>query len=119
MVIIVIIMTLVSLVAPLSIKTINKAKAQTEYIQLHNTITKLSNHAFLNGSPIFLELRDNELRAQINGNVLTQRTFEYLNFSENQSFRFDRNGLPSKNSIDLSQIDSKRVLYFDLSYASN
>lgn len=119
MVLIVIIMTLVSLVAPISIKTINKAKAQTEYIQLHNTIKKLSYHAFLNGSPIFLELSNNKLRARTNGNVVTEQTFEYLRFDQNQSFRFDRNGLPSKNSIDLSQIDIKRVLYFDLSYAPN
>jgi len=123
LVVITIMMTMITLVAPLAINTVDKAEAQSEYLSFCGTLRRASIKAFANGSGINIVLDQNTLVAfivplTINGNaqlnpneneVIIERSYEYLNFSPLE-FTFNRNGMPDQVMISLMQRNKKRQL---------
>jgi len=95
LVVITIMMTMITLVAPLAINTVDKAEAQSEYLSFCGILRRASVKAFANGSGINITLDQNTLVAfivpktigsnseidSIEKKMVVERTFEYLNFS--------------------------------------
>lgn len=116
LVVITIMMTMMSLVAPLAINTIDKAEAQSEYLSFCGVLRRASMQAFANGSGINITLHQNTLTAFIvplrigaqqqrnpkENKITIERTYEYLNFSETELI-FNRNGMPNITTVSLSQ----------------
>jgi len=116
LVVITIMMTMVALVAPLAINTVNKAEAQSEYLAFCSVLRRASVKAFVNGSGITITLDQNNLivsiisltlgdsqRANpIENKIIIERTYEYLSFPETE-IKFNKNGMPNLTKINLTQ----------------
>jgi len=123
LVVITIMMTMMSLVAPLAINTVDKAEAQTEYLSFCGLLRSMSVQAFANGSGIQIELTNNNLLAYIvphplgyiaqntpqENKIIIERSYEYLNFSDTE-LKFNRNGMPNLMTINLTQRNKIREL---------
>ncbi|WP_448246057.1 pilus assembly FimT family protein [Thalassotalea agariperforans] len=122
LVVITIMMTMITLVGPLVINTINKAEAQSEYLSFCATLRRASTKAFVNGSGILIELQNDTLRVlklpvkafpnldDITEEQLTfEKKYKYLNFNELE-FIFNKNGMPNISTINLKQREKNREL---------
>jgi competence protein ComGC len=123
LVVITIMMTMISLVAPLAINTVNKAEAQSEYLSFCGTLRKASIKAFVNGSGIHIELYENTLKAfkispiinlaqhikDSNKHLLFERSYQYLNFMETD-IQFNKNGIANLTRVELKQGNKSREL---------
>ena len=123
LVVITIMMTMMSLVAPLARNTVDKAEAQTEYLSCCGLLRSMSVQAFANGSGIKIELTNNNLSAYIvphslgykaqntpqENKIIIERSYEYLNFSDTE-LKFNRNGMPNLITINLTQRNKIREL---------
>ena len=123
LVVITIMMTMMSLVAPLAMNTIDKAEAQSEFLSFCGTLRRASVKAFVNGSGIKMTLDKNTLTAwQVNEDiglvaddefiepqVLFEREYKYLTFSTT-NLNFNKNGIANLVSINLTQLKRKRAL---------
>jgi len=123
LVVITIMMTMMSLVAPLAVDTVDKAEAQSEYLSFCSLLRRISVKAFANGAGMTVELKDNTLKvASIPSNLfldeqfqdspdeyIFEYTYKYLNFDE-VKLLVNRNGMPSRESIFLTQRDKTREL---------
>lgn len=123
LVVITIMMTMITLVAPLAINTVDKAEAQGEYLSFCGVLRRASVQAFANGSGINITLEQNTLIAfivplvignnqtidSIEKKIIVERTYEYLNFSDTE-LKFNRNGIPNLSAISLTQRNKVRQL---------
>jgi prepilin-type N-terminal cleavage/methylation domain-containing protein len=123
LVVITIMMTMLTLVAPLAINTVDKAEAQTEYLSFCGLLRRASMQAFANGSGVQITLDENVLTAfmvplQIGSKqhfsaqeneIIFQRSFEYLTFSKLE-LQFNRNGMPNLSALRLNQRNQVRQL---------
>lgn len=123
LVVITIMMTMLTLVAPLAINTVDKAEAQTEYLSFSGLLRRASMQAFANGSGMHITLDENELTAfmvplQIGSmqhlspqesKIVFQRSYQYLTFSKVE-FQFNRNGMPNVTELSLTQRNKVRQL---------
>ena len=109
MVVVVLMMLVISLVAPMGVNMVEKAKAQTEYIQLQSFFKKRSQQAFLSSQVVYIETSDNSLTYWQRGDQRTVKTFDNLVFSKEISkFSFNRTGLPSLLLLDV-QVGNKAL----------
>ena len=96
-----------SLVAPMGMNMVTKARAQTEYLQLQQKMNSMATHAFTQAQPLELVFDDNTLTSYRFDSVASvlifnqSETFEFISFPEKQTVRFNRNGIPNTNSIDV------------------
>lgn len=96
-----------SLVAPMGMNMVTKARAQTEYLQLQQKMNSMATHAFTQAQPLDLVFDDNTLTSYRFDSVASvlifnqSETFEFISFPEKQTVRFNRNGIPNTNSIDV------------------
>ncbi|MBL0710110.1 MAG: hypothetical protein JJV99_03685 [Colwellia sp.] len=123
LVVITIMMTMVALVAPLAINTVDKAEAQSEYLDFCGILRRASIKAFVNGSGITVTLEQNKLTVfiipltlghnqrlnPIENKVIVERSYEYLTFPETE-IKFNRNGMPNLTTISLTQRKKTRQL---------
>jgi prepilin-type N-terminal cleavage/methylation domain-containing protein len=96
------IMTIIlSIVGPLSLKMIDKAQAQSEYIQLKNELRKISYLAFASAS--VHELTFENKQVTLTKGLENKRIyyFEYLTFAP-QSIVFNSHGYPYPEALSLS-----------------
>ena len=123
LVVITIMMTMITLVGPLAMNTVAKAEAQSEYLSFCGTLRRASIKAFVNGSGIKLILDKNTLTAVKivptlianqhvefdENNILFERTYQYLNFSDTV-INFNKNGIANLMTIKLSQGNRNREI---------
>lgn len=123
LVVITIMMTMLTLVAPLAINTVDKAEAQGEYLSFCGVLRRASIQAFANGSGINIILHQNTLTASIvplkiganqqlhrkENKIIIERVYEYLNFSETE-LKFNKNGMPNLTTVNLNQRNKVRQL---------
>jgi len=123
LVVITIMMTMITLVAPLAINTVDKAEAQTEYLSFCGLLRSMSVQAFANGSGIQIELTNNNLSAYIvphslgyksqnslqENKIIIERSYQYLNFSDTE-LKLNKNGMPNLITISLTQRNKTREL---------
>ena len=121
LVVITIMMTMISLVAPLAINTVDKAEAQSEFLSFCGVLRQASVRAFANGSGIEVTLHDSNLVANISvqqlgtiqqenskeSNVIIKRTYKHLNFPYSEII-FNRNGMPNLTTITINQRNQKK-----------
>lgn len=107
MIVIVLMSLLAAIVAPLTFRQLDRAKAKTEYLVFRNTLKSLSAKAFTQGLSYEIKMAGNSYTAR---SVLGQRVYqlEYLTLP-NKSFSINRNGYPSIHAftLDLAGIDRK------------
>lgn len=123
LVVITIMMTMLALVAPLTIKAVDKAEAQSEYISFCNLLRRISVEAFttnsdisitLDGSSVTVVAGQNRAKTtspliQTNSRVLVERSYKHLKFA-NVGLVVNKNGMPNIKSLNLFQQDRQRQL---------
>lgn len=116
LVVITIMMTMLTLVSPLAMNTIDKAEAQREYLSFCNLLRHISVQAFSNGSGINVTLNQNVFIASliplnigsdeevfpIEYKIIVEREYEYLIFQETE-LKFNKNGMPNISTINFTQ----------------
>ncbi|CAI8296717.1 MAG: Uncharacterised protein [Porticoccaceae bacterium UBA1117] len=109
MIVITIMMTLLSLVGSSALESIERAKAQTEIIELYSLVKKSSVHSFASGRSVALVFKGRQININIEGDVPSEKIFNHLSF-DSQVVSFNRNGLPDKVSISLDNRGIRRRL---------
>ncbi|MDO6426496.1 prepilin-type N-terminal cleavage/methylation domain-containing protein [Thalassotalea sp. 1_MG-2023] len=122
LVVITIMMTMMSIVAPLAINTVDKASAQSEYLTFCNLLRRASTKAFVNGARVKIQLNKNSIvitkvdannvfdkQSEANNTVLLEQTFEFLYFKETILF-FNKNGMVDTKILEIQQLDKSRQL---------
>jgi len=92
-IVIALMMLMIGLVGPLTFKIVDKAHAQTEYINLQNSIKRLSYNAFTSAAEYKLLFQGGQLKILKNGKYFLNTSFDYLTFS-NQSIDLNSRGYP-------------------------
>jgi len=93
LIVISVMMVAISLVGPTTLKMVDKAKAQTEFINLQNQIKKISYNAFASASEYKIEFKGSQVKVYKNSLKLLAASFEYLSFNE-QSIELNSRGYP-------------------------
>lgn len=123
LVVITIMMTMVALVAPLTINTIDKAEAQSEYLTFCGLLRKASAKAFSNGARIEVVLQNEQLkmvmfsrplRAEIYpeealSEQILHKNFKYLYFPD-ETIRFNQNGMANIPNITIKQRSNQKYI---------
>jgi prepilin-type N-terminal cleavage/methylation domain-containing protein len=123
LVVITIMMTMMTLVGPLAINTVDKAEAQSEYLSFCGILRSASVKAFANGSGINMSLNqngivafvvqlkigDNQEQSSTEHEIIIDRTYEFLNFP-NTELKFNKNGMPNLTTIKFKQRNKIRQL---------
>lgn len=99
LVVITIMSTLLSLVAPLMVEQVDKAKAAAEYQQLEQYLADSNKVAFLKGQPVQFRFDGKQLFRYI-GNDSAELTFQYLFFPQ-QALSINANGFTNTRYIDV------------------
>jgi len=107
LVVITIITGLLTITGGAATSTIDRARAQTEYISFKGLIRAASIRAFTNGVGLSIKFDSNHLTVIVDEQVLSQKSYEYLYFEE-QILDFSRNGFPSDQFISL-QVRGKEM----------
>ena len=116
LVVISIMMTMVAIVAPLTLDTIDKAEAQSEYLAFCGLLRKASVKAFSSGVGIRIELDGNTLRAyplvnafslrnkstEFEVEPIIEQSYQNLHFASEQ-VQFNKNGMPNITVFKLKQ----------------
>jgi len=93
MIVISLMMLIISLVGPLTLKMIDKAQAQTEYIRLQNKLKQLSYNAFTNAAEYELLFQGSHVKVLKNNKFLLESDYSYLTFNK-QSISLNSRGYP-------------------------
>lgn len=123
LVVISIMMTMIALVAPLAINTVNKAEAQSEYLSFSATLRRASVKAFVNGAGVRIELNKHQLKAftlkpsftskigetNLKKQLIFQQDYQYLVFSDS-IIEMNKNGIANVSNIDFKQGNKYRTI---------
>lgn len=94
LVVITITMLGLSLVGSIGTNMVDKARAQTEFIQFQNTLKKASQTAFLNATPVRIDIFSKEIQIQQADLGSQTITYQYLEFLNSDAFIiFNENGI--------------------------
>jgi prepilin-type N-terminal cleavage/methylation domain-containing protein len=99
MVVIAIMTTVLSLVAPLMIEQVDKTKAAAEFHEARQYLTDSRKVAFLKGQPVNFWFEGKQLRRVI-GNDTVILEFQYL-FFPRQHLQINANGFTEQNQVEL------------------
>jgi len=123
LVVITIMMTMMALVAPLAMNTVDKAEAQSEFLSFCGTLRRASIKAFANGSGIKIVLDKNKLTAfkvkphpistlqddNAEEEILFEHNYQFLTFTTTD-IHFNKNGISNLLTISFNQLTRKREL---------
>jgi Tfp pilus assembly protein FimT len=102
--------TIVSLVAPLGVRQFERTKAQEEWLVLDRTLSGVAFAAFVQDAPITLEASGRKLSWTRSGDEKpTSIEFEQLSF-DRQIINFNANGLAAQSELRLRQRERARVI---------
>ncbi len=102
--------TIISLVAPLGMRQLERAKAQEEWLVLERTLSGLAFNAFTQDAPITLEASGRRLSwTQFGQTKPSMIEFEQLSF-DRQIIAFNANGLADQSELRLRQRERARVM---------
>lgn len=102
MVVIALMTTILALVAPMGLNMVDKARGQTEFIQLQTLLKKYSHSSFLTASTVEIAILETSIIMSHPSYPSVQTNFDYLMFiDEDSTLTFNRNGLPSKRKINV------------------
>jgi len=98
---------ILSLVGPLTIKFIDKAQAQSEFITLKNSLKKVSYLSFASATPQMLTFENKQLIISKPNTENKKFTFKFLTFSP-QKISFNSRGYTSPEVLTLSFLNDKQ-----------
>lgn len=101
LVVISIMAAIMALVGPLTVRSVESARAQTELVSIERWINGWGRKAFLTGSVILVEARNGQLIAESDGQSIDKRALELWQPSESLFVEFSSAGLPSVTRVDL------------------
>lgn len=101
---------LVGLVAPLGVKQVEKARAQSEWLTLEREVRSLALQAFIRNEYLTLRAAGQELAWRSDRGDAGAMTFDQLYFEPEQFVTFNPNGIADVAFIELLQRDRKRRL---------
>lgn len=101
---------LVTLVAPLGIEQVEKARAQSEWLTLDREIDRLSLDAFLRSDFVTVYAAGKRLAWESRGGQPGVIEFEQLFFSPEQRITINPNGIADRLAIEVLQRDRRRSL---------
>ena len=92
---------LMALVGPLTVRSVDSARAQTELVSIERWINGWGRKAFLTGSAILVEAVDGELVAQRSGKTIDSRALDFWRSEDRLAIEFSSAGIPSVKRIEL------------------
>lgn len=98
------------LVAPLGIKQVEKARAQSEWLELDREIGRLSLDAFIRSDFVTLHAAGKRLAWKSDAGQHGMLEFEHLFFSPEQQLTINPNGIADPFEIVVLQRDRQRTL---------
>ena len=101
---------LITLVAPVGAKQVEKARAQTEYLELDRQIGRLALDAFLRSDFVTLNAAGKELAWEFESGGRGAVEFEQLFFGAEQRVVINPNGIANPQLLVLLQRDQSRTL---------
>lgn len=110
LVVVAIMMIGLTLVGPFSLGVVDKTRAQVETMQFGNVIKSLAARAFLGARPVTVILDQSNLRAYGGGELIAEKDYNYLAFSDIAPILIDRNGLISTYEVVLEVNGQRRTL---------
>jgi prepilin-type N-terminal cleavage/methylation domain-containing protein len=90
-----------ALVGPLTVRSVESARAQTELVSIERWINGWGRKAFLTGSAILVEAVDGELVAQRSGKTIDSRALDFWRSEDRLAIEFSSAGIPSVKRIEL------------------
>lgn len=101
---------LVTLVAPLGIRQIDKARSQEEWLILQRTVEGLAFRAFAQGAEVDLEARGRELAWRAGDGPRRVLALKQLFFDPDQSVHIDAHGIAVPSELEVRQGSRTRTL---------
>ena len=102
--------TIVSLVAPLGVRQLERTRAQEEWLTLDRTLSGLAFDAFTQDTPITVEVSGQRLSWTRFGDTQSNHVdFDQLSF-DSQVISFNANGLSDKSELRLRQRERERIM---------
>ena len=109
LIVLVIMMTLVTVIGSLGLKTLTKAKAQTEFISVCNLIKRASISAFARGGNVKVIFSGTRSTVFLDDKLSNQNIFSHLYF-EPQTLLFNRNGVANSPQMTVNIAGVQRVV---------
>lgn len=101
---------LITLVAPLGVQQVEKARAQSEWLTLDREIGRLSLDAFLRSDFVTLAAAGKQLAWETDSGDQGIIEFEQLFFSPAQQVTINPNGIADQSEIQVLQRERRRTL---------
>lgn len=102
LVVISIMASIMALVGPLTVRSVESARAQTELVSIERWINGWGRKAFLMGSVIVIEAQNGQLIARSEGVPIDTRALGLWRLKESLKIEFSSAGLPSIARIELT-----------------
>jgi prepilin-type N-terminal cleavage/methylation domain-containing protein len=110
LVVMLLVSVLITLVAPVGAKQVEKARAQTEYLELDRQISRLALDAFLRSDFVTLNAAGKELAWEFEEGGRGTVEFEQLFFDAEQQVTINPNGIADPQVLELLQRDRPRTI---------
>ena len=110
LVVMLLVSVLITLVAPVGAKQVEKARAQTEYLELDRQIGRLALDAFLRSDFVTLNAAGKQLAWEFEEGGRGSVEFEQLFFGTEQRVVINPNGIANPQLLELLQRDRPRTL---------
>ena len=91
-----------ALVGPLTVNFVEKAQAQTEYIQLKNSLKKLSFTSFASSTTYGITFEGSSVIVNKADKFVSKKTFDYLSYTK-QKVLFNANGYPEPEMLTVKK----------------
>ena len=110
LVVMLLVSVLITLVAPVGAKQVEKARAQTEYLELDRQIGRLALDAFLRSDFVTLNAAGKQLAWEFEEGERGAVEFEQLFFGAEQRVVINPNGIANPQLLELLQRDRPRTI---------
>ncbi len=110
LVVMLLVSVLITLVAPVGAKQVEKARAQTEFLELDRQIGRLAMDAFLRSDFVTLNAAGKELAWEFEAGGRGAVEFEQLFFGTEQQVVINPNGIANPQLLELLQRDRPRTI---------
>ena len=117
LIVITIMMALIGLVGGNTLKSIERAEAQTEIASIYSLLKKASAHAFSSGRSVTVRFDKSQVQVTRESMGVTKKQFDHLWF-EDQAITFNRSGFPDVFAVELLARGVKRDLSLDFAVSN-
>lgn len=110
LVVIAIASTLLSLVAPLGLQTVERVRSQTELVGVQRWLNRQGYNAFIRDETVIIEVEDDaRMIARANGEVVSVKQLESLTLAGFDAFFFSSAGVPSRQKLSFITDSGREV----------